>query len=454
MADAKWIKVAVDMFDDSKLKIINSMDNRDLINYVWIRSLLLAGQSNMNGCLYINDNISYTLKTLAIEFDRTLDEVKSAFKILKKLEMIEFTKDKVFKVKNWARHQSVDELEKLKKQNCERVAKHRAKKKELEKAAGTEIKNNSNDKVKNNIDIEDYSNNQEGNIDKQAKDKHFIKGKNSCENVEQNQQNIKDITNNSNDIKDDYDNAHFENLKCVDKKSECNSYFENMYEESLKNIDNCNITCNVTENEIPITVMEQNKKENKNKKKNKREKDKENLIINSDINTKGQHKDYKYMDIKEILKKHCKGQNDERDNFSIEQKISKSMESSILSESAAELSNYYEQITGKTGSLDVGSLRLAIATHGEVNVKKAIDEAIKTGKSKSNMRYINGILRNWKREGYPEDDVGGMGNGADIRTESDNQNSRKDSKEFKDFKPKECRKLTDEERRKYDSVLI
>ncbi|WP_455821225.1 phage replisome organizer N-terminal domain-containing protein, partial [Clostridium butyricum] len=69
MADAKWIKIAIDMFNDPKLKIINSMEEKDLINYVWMRSLLLAGQSNMNGCLYINESMPYTMKTLAIELD-------------------------------------------------------------------------------------------------------------------------------------------------------------------------------------------------------------------------------------------------------------------------------------------------------------------------------------------------------------------------------------------------
>ena len=40
MADAKWIKIAIDMFNDPKLKIINSMEEKDLINYVWMRSLI------------------------------------------------------------------------------------------------------------------------------------------------------------------------------------------------------------------------------------------------------------------------------------------------------------------------------------------------------------------------------------------------------------------------------
>ena len=86
----------------------------------------------MNGCLYINESMPYTMKTLAIEFDRAFEDVKLAFKVLRKLEMIEITENRTFRVKNWAKHQNVDGLEKLKKQNCDRVAKYRAKKKEID----------------------------------------------------------------------------------------------------------------------------------------------------------------------------------------------------------------------------------------------------------------------------------------------------------------------------------
>jgi len=108
MAEAKWVKFEVNMFDDTKLKIIDNMDKRDLIIYIWTRLLVLAGKSNCGGLVYINYNIAYTIKTLAIEFNRTIEEVKFAIKVLKKLEMIEITEDKVFKIKNWEKHKNVE----------------------------------------------------------------------------------------------------------------------------------------------------------------------------------------------------------------------------------------------------------------------------------------------------------------------------------------------------------
>lgn len=390
MADVKWVRVSIEMFNDPKLKIINAMEEKDLINYVWMRTLLLAGRSNKYGSLFINDNMPYTMKTLAIEFDRTLDEIKLCFKILRKLEMIEFNEDKIFMVKNWAKHQNIEGLEKLKKQNCERVAKHRAKKRHLEEGINDEelsiADNNKKEKYNlkcNNENIEDESS---ANI-----------SANLCATTET--------------LNDDNNKFTYNNTETIKTEEQ-----------------------NITENKCNVTVMEQNKKENKTKKKNKTESENSKEIDNIDSNYSA--------DSASIFE-----QNDSQDMVK-----AKSEEecNSILSTAAIKLLQHYEQVTGIMGGLDIGSLRLAISTHGEENVRKAIDEAIETGKTKGNMRYINGILRNWRKEGYPEDDVGGINNGA----KGNGKGSRADSKQFKGIKPKKCRELTEEERKNLGAALI
>ena len=376
MADVKWVRVSIEMFNDPKLKIINSMEEKDLINYVWMRTLLLAGRSNKDGSLFINDNIPYTMKTLAIEFDRTLDEIKLCFKILRKLEMIEFNEDKIFMVKNWAKHQNIEGLEKLKKQNCERVAKHRAKKRQLEE----------------NINDEELS-----IADNNKKEKDNLKCNN--ENIEdESSANISvNLYATTETLNDENNKVTYNNTETIKTEKQ-----------------------NITDIQSNITVMEQNKKENKTKKKNKTE------IENSEgIDEKNASQDTGTVK----SEKEC---------------------NSILSTAAIKLLHHYEQVTGIMGGLDIGSLRLAISTHGEENVRKAIDEAIETGKTKGNMRYINGILRNWRKEGYPEDDVGGINNGA----KGNGKGRRADSKQFKEIKPKKCRELTEEERKNLGAALI
>ncbi|MFT8350957.1 phage replisome organizer N-terminal domain-containing protein [Clostridium saccharoperbutylacetonicum] len=135
-----WVKFKVNMYEDTKLKIIDSEDKRNLYHYIWARSIVLAGKINLGRYLYITENIPHTIKTLAIEFNRNVEEVKDAFKILRKLEMIELTEDKVFKIKNWEKHQNVEGMERAKQLNINRVAKCRAKKKAANDNGEGEIK--------------------------------------------------------------------------------------------------------------------------------------------------------------------------------------------------------------------------------------------------------------------------------------------------------------------------
>ena len=55
MAEINWIKLRVDMFDDDKIKIIQSMPEGDAILVVWIRILALAGKCNAKGLVLIED---------------------------------------------------------------------------------------------------------------------------------------------------------------------------------------------------------------------------------------------------------------------------------------------------------------------------------------------------------------------------------------------------------------
>ncbi|MBK1810230.1 DnaD domain protein [Clostridium sp. YIM B02505] len=63
------------------------------------------------------------------------------------------------------------------------------------------------------------------------------------------------------------------------------------------------------------------------------------------------------------------------------------------------LSKYFEAATGVQGTTHLAALKMAISQHGSEYVKLAMDKAIELGKP--NMSYINGILKNWSKEGYP-----------------------------------------------------
>ena len=114
MRERRYVKCRTDMFSDIKSKIIDMKPERDLIHYVWMAFVLLAGKVNLEGDLYMSKNIPYTIETLSIEFNRGEDQVKLALNVLMELEMIELTENNVYTVKNFAKHQNIKVKEKIK----------------------------------------------------------------------------------------------------------------------------------------------------------------------------------------------------------------------------------------------------------------------------------------------------------------------------------------------------
>src|SRR5471030_1409438 len=121
MRERKYIKFRIDMYEDTKFKIIDRMPERDMIHYIWTRIVTLAGKVNLEGNLYMSKNIPYTIDTLAIEFNRDVNQVKLALDTFIKLEMLEVTEEDIYIVKNFAKHQNIkvkskDKVEATKKE--------------------------------------------------------------------------------------------------------------------------------------------------------------------------------------------------------------------------------------------------------------------------------------------------------------------------------------------------
>lgn len=130
MADVKWIKLNIDMFDDEKIKIIQSMPEGDAMCVIWIKLLTLAGKTNDKGYVYITDDMPYTDEMLAVIFNKPLNTVRLALDTFTKLGMIDVDSKGIYLL-NFDRHQSLDKLEKIKEQTRARVQKHREKQKKI-----------------------------------------------------------------------------------------------------------------------------------------------------------------------------------------------------------------------------------------------------------------------------------------------------------------------------------
>ena len=84
MADINWIKLRVDMFDDEKIKIIQSMPEGDAILVIWIRIIALAGKCNAKGLVLIEDEFPYSDEMLAT-IDRKSTRLNSSHNVISRM---------------------------------------------------------------------------------------------------------------------------------------------------------------------------------------------------------------------------------------------------------------------------------------------------------------------------------------------------------------------------------
>lgn len=157
MRERKYIRFNVNMYGDTKFKIIDRRPDRDLIHYIWIRMVILAGKCNQEGELYMSRTIPYTLETLAIEFNRGDDEVKGALALLMELEMIELTEENVFKVKNFVKHQNIKVKEKVKTEDRNNIKEVVLKSNDIQEVKEKEVSQNqsSSESVKDEAIMKD-----------------------------------------------------------------------------------------------------------------------------------------------------------------------------------------------------------------------------------------------------------------------------------------------------------
>ncbi|CUU48206.1 phage replisome organizer N-terminal domain-containing protein [Clostridium beijerinckii] len=434
MADIKWIKLATNMHDDEKMKLIDAMPNRDTIHYVWIRILLLGGKLNANGKVFLSEEKPLTAKMLAVLFSRPLEDIKIALKVLSNFGMIEIDSNKVIRIVNWDKHQNIEGMERVREQNRKRVENHREKKKEEKNAAKSNKEETQEDQIlEEHIDLET---NQDLNENVELEERNNLERKKDYSrnsSIEENKALGK------NDILENWGvREEISEDTAIDDKSNTVTNTANII-SIMETSDN---NCTVTKNTSNVTVTQQNKKEIENKKKNKKEKkeiDKYKNIEGKkntgfDINNKGSAYDEEVSQ-SNLFKKHnnTKSESGEEEDINLK---------------ALELMHYHEKITGKPGGCDYVALRSAIDIHGEKMVKMAMDVGFE--KNCPDIKYAIGVLKNWRRDGYPEDNMEVKKNGV----RSNRKSNTADKNEFAGFKPKEPRKLTEAERKRIEENLI
>lgn len=130
MADVKWIKITVNIFDDEKILLIESLPDADSIIVIWFKLLCLAGKQNNHGVFMLNESIPYTDEMLATIFRRKVTTVKMAMETFERFGMIARI-DGAVTIPNWGKHQSLDQLENRQEYMREYMRSYRQKQKSI-----------------------------------------------------------------------------------------------------------------------------------------------------------------------------------------------------------------------------------------------------------------------------------------------------------------------------------
>jgi predicted phage replisome organizer len=136
MAEVKWIKLNVGMFDGNSFKKIKKAkiggeSFRDKLTAVWFELMDFAGKCNAGGQLVESPEIPFSsIEDIAILIDREPEELNLCMQYYISNRMITVIDD-VYMLTNWAKYQNEEGLEKIREQTRKRVAKHREQQKLL-----------------------------------------------------------------------------------------------------------------------------------------------------------------------------------------------------------------------------------------------------------------------------------------------------------------------------------
>ena len=129
MADVKWIKIAVDIFDNRKIKQIETMPDGESLLIIWFKLLCLAGNVNDGGLIYLTKEIPYTDEMLATQFNKPLANVRLALKTFEAFGMVEIINNIIY-LSSWEKYQNTDKLAEMREKNRERQKRYYNRQKE------------------------------------------------------------------------------------------------------------------------------------------------------------------------------------------------------------------------------------------------------------------------------------------------------------------------------------
>ena len=130
MAKPTWIKLDLNLFDNTKIKMMRKMPLiGEHVIEIWAYLLIQAGKTNDDGLIYLDRNIPMTPEMIALDggFDETT--VKLILEQFEKFNMLNVGDNGVLSIGHWEEHQNVDSLARMREQSRLSSQRYRERKK-------------------------------------------------------------------------------------------------------------------------------------------------------------------------------------------------------------------------------------------------------------------------------------------------------------------------------------
>lgn len=150
-----FIKLDINIMNDSKVKFIRKMPDGDKLLVLWIGILCLGMKSGNPGIVEIGDGIPFTAETLAVELDIQLNTVKMGLETFAKFKMIEVWKNQEIFIVNFEKHQTLEKIRKSKEKSRITSKKNRQKMKRLSCVTVTQPSRDGHVHDRDKTDIEE-----------------------------------------------------------------------------------------------------------------------------------------------------------------------------------------------------------------------------------------------------------------------------------------------------------
>lgn len=121
--DIKWIKLSTDIFNHRKIRMLEQMPDGDTVILIWLKLLVLAGEINDGGMVYLTKTVPFTTKVLSNVIGRPEEIVVRSLAYFKDFGMISVDKKGIIIISNWEKYQSADRMAEIREYN--RLAKQR-----------------------------------------------------------------------------------------------------------------------------------------------------------------------------------------------------------------------------------------------------------------------------------------------------------------------------------------